>query len=288
MKYLQLAAALLGGALIGLSSNAAAETVIVKLKSYEEVPSVSSVATGHFKAFIDERAGAINYELSYGGLSGQRASRRISTSARHIPTAGYRSIYARPPPRRTRRGLHRPVRSRERSLGKIRGGECDWPSWARASRQSELAELIAAIRAGRRVRQRALGHVPRRRGSRPAPVAHHISTITAPWHARAPLLRCPLAGAYDPLLAARHEVKMKGMRMRLVCAMLCALAVPALAQAPRSPTPPPSTGPSMSSKSRAASTIRGDSPSCRTAACSSPNARDNCSSSSATARRGVR
>ena len=34
---------------------------------------------------------------------------------------------------------------------------------------------------------------------------------------------------------------MKGMR--LVCAMLCALAVPALAQAPRSPTPATVDGP---------------------------------------------
>jgi hypothetical protein len=49
---------------------ASAETVNVKLISYEEVPAVSSTATGRFRAHIDERAGRIDYELSYDGLEG--------------------------------------------------------------------------------------------------------------------------------------------------------------------------------------------------------------------------
>jgi hypothetical protein len=49
---------------------ASAQTVNVKLISYEEVPAVSSPAGGRFQAHIDERAGTIDYQLSYDGLEG--------------------------------------------------------------------------------------------------------------------------------------------------------------------------------------------------------------------------
>ncbi len=64
------AAAILGCASIALAGGAAAETVVAKLKSYEEVPSVSSVASGRFTAFIDRAAGTIDYDLSYQDLEG--------------------------------------------------------------------------------------------------------------------------------------------------------------------------------------------------------------------------
>ncbi len=61
------------GALCGLliaTPMAVAETVAVDLISYQEVPAVSSAASGRFRAFINDKAGTITYELSYTGLTG--------------------------------------------------------------------------------------------------------------------------------------------------------------------------------------------------------------------------
>ena len=48
---------------------ALAEDVFVKLKGFEEVPSVSGPATGSFFARIDSAGGSIAYRLRYSGLS---------------------------------------------------------------------------------------------------------------------------------------------------------------------------------------------------------------------------
>lgn len=61
--------AILGGLLLAAPA-ALAETVTVELESYQEVPAISSAASGSFRAFIDDKAGTISYELSYGGLTG--------------------------------------------------------------------------------------------------------------------------------------------------------------------------------------------------------------------------
>jgi len=47
-----------------------AETVKVHLKGFEEVPAVSTGASGELRLRIDDRAGMIDYELSYDGLQG--------------------------------------------------------------------------------------------------------------------------------------------------------------------------------------------------------------------------
>lgn len=62
--------ALMVAALLALSAPAHAQSVSVPLSSYNEVPSVSSGASGLFRARVDERAGQIAYELSYAGLEG--------------------------------------------------------------------------------------------------------------------------------------------------------------------------------------------------------------------------
>ncbi len=46
------------------------DRIEARLKSYQEVPSVSSAANGRFKATIDRVSGTLSYELSYGGLEG--------------------------------------------------------------------------------------------------------------------------------------------------------------------------------------------------------------------------
>jgi hypothetical protein len=63
---LVLFALLLGAAV----HEAQAETIQATLIGYEEVPSVSTVASGEFRAVINRNGDSIDYELSYSGLEG--------------------------------------------------------------------------------------------------------------------------------------------------------------------------------------------------------------------------
>ena len=49
---------------------ARAETIAASLTGYEEVPAVSTVASGDFRAFINHDDQSIDYELSYSELQG--------------------------------------------------------------------------------------------------------------------------------------------------------------------------------------------------------------------------
>jgi hypothetical protein len=55
-----------------------------RLKGYQEVPAVSSTATGRFKASIDEKSGSIKYELSYSGLEGDVRQAHIHVGQRGV------------------------------------------------------------------------------------------------------------------------------------------------------------------------------------------------------------
>ncbi len=57
-------------------------TISTRLKGVQEVPSVISAAKGRFKAHIDERAGAIDFELSYSGLEGEVRQAHIHVGQR--------------------------------------------------------------------------------------------------------------------------------------------------------------------------------------------------------------
>jgi hypothetical protein len=72
-KTLMVGAGLLGVAIagaVGAHDNDGRFRVATVLKPAEEVPSVSSVAKGFFKATIDANNETISYELSYEGLEG--------------------------------------------------------------------------------------------------------------------------------------------------------------------------------------------------------------------------
>lgn len=64
------AACACAAALLAVAGAATAETVKVHLKGFEEVPSVSTAASGELRLKIDDRAGMIDYELTYEGLQG--------------------------------------------------------------------------------------------------------------------------------------------------------------------------------------------------------------------------
>ena len=57
---------------------------VIRLRSFEEVPAVSSVANGRFRARIDEAAGTITYELSYAGLQGDIRQSHIHFGQRGV------------------------------------------------------------------------------------------------------------------------------------------------------------------------------------------------------------
>jgi len=64
---------LAGIALLGIAGSAFAhdrDGLETRLKGYTEVPSVSSTATGRFKASVNDKATSISYELTYSGLQG--------------------------------------------------------------------------------------------------------------------------------------------------------------------------------------------------------------------------
>lgn len=76
--------ALLFGALYATPAIARDNIVLVPLRSYEEVPAVSSTARGFFKARIREDAGTIQYELSYEGLQGDIRQSHIHFGQRNV------------------------------------------------------------------------------------------------------------------------------------------------------------------------------------------------------------
>lgn len=76
--------ALLLGALYAAPVAARDDIVLVPLRSYQEVPAVSSAARGFFKARIREGAGTITYELSYEGLQGDIRQAHIHFGQRSV------------------------------------------------------------------------------------------------------------------------------------------------------------------------------------------------------------
>jgi len=72
-------------ALLGMGGSAVAdESLNTRLKGYEEVPAVSSAASGRFKAKIDKASGTINYEISYSGLEGDVRQSHIHIGQRGV------------------------------------------------------------------------------------------------------------------------------------------------------------------------------------------------------------
>ena len=55
-----------------------------RLKSYQEVPAVSSGASGRFKASLDKASGSLHYELSYSGLEGDVRQAHIHMGQRGV------------------------------------------------------------------------------------------------------------------------------------------------------------------------------------------------------------
>ncbi|HXF46891.1 MAG TPA: CHRD domain-containing protein [Burkholderiaceae bacterium] len=75
--------ALVGAAFVVVAGMARADTVQARLSGFQEVPSVSTVASGRFKAKIDEHAGSIFWELEFEGLQADATQAHIHFGQRH-------------------------------------------------------------------------------------------------------------------------------------------------------------------------------------------------------------
>jgi hypothetical protein len=65
-------------------SAAHAETIQATLTGYEEVPSVSTVASGEFRGFISRNDDSLDYELTYTGLQGNVTQAHIHFGQRSV------------------------------------------------------------------------------------------------------------------------------------------------------------------------------------------------------------
>jgi len=128
--------------------------VAAELKPTEEVPALSSAASGSFKATIDEAAQTITYEVSYEGLEGAVAQSHIHLGQRSVnggisvflcgnpptvPPAAVPQPPACPPSPATVTGVITPANI----IGPAAQGIA--PSTAT---ENEFDELVAALREG--------------------------------------------------------------------------------------------------------------------------------------------
>ena len=78
-------ATLAGIALLGIAGSAfARDGLEARLKGFNEVPAVSSAASGRFMASVDKSSNTIRYELSYSGLEGDVRQSHIHIGQRGV------------------------------------------------------------------------------------------------------------------------------------------------------------------------------------------------------------
>lgn len=82
MKKLAMITALLVA--LPASTAARAERIQATLTGYEEVPAVSTVATGEFRAMISNDDQFIDYELTYSGLQGDVRQAHVHVAQRSV------------------------------------------------------------------------------------------------------------------------------------------------------------------------------------------------------------
>ncbi|HWJ06314.1 MAG TPA: CHRD domain-containing protein [Steroidobacteraceae bacterium] len=133
-------AALMGAAI------AHAETVHARLISYEEVPAVSSVGSGNFRASIDETAGALHWTLSYEAMEAD-----VTQSHLHLGQASVNGgvfVFLCSNLGNGPAGTQAcPARAGELS-GVIMAGDMVAGATAQGLSPGEFAELVEALRSG--------------------------------------------------------------------------------------------------------------------------------------------
>ncbi len=140
----------LGLCVLGLAAltgpmSAQAETVHASLSGYQEVPAVSTLASGSFRATIDEAAGTIQWQLSYSDLQADAQQSHIHFG-QHSVNGGVSAFFCSNLGNGPAGTQACPARSAELS-GVISSTAIVGPA-AQGISPTEFAELVAAIRSG--------------------------------------------------------------------------------------------------------------------------------------------
>src|SRR5262249_41091843 len=117
-----------------------------RLKGFHEAPVVSTVAKGRFKANIDDKSGAIHYDLSYSGLEGTLMQAPIHLGQRDV-TGGCMACLCQRATDGGGAGLSRTWPQSGTVTGVLQAANVIGPA-AQGVAALEFAEVVAAIRAG--------------------------------------------------------------------------------------------------------------------------------------------
>jgi len=122
------------------------EDIDVKLKSYAEVPSVSSAAKARFKANINKAGTEMSYELSYSGLEGDVRQAHIHFGQRGV-NGGISIWLCQTAINVDPTGLSPTCPQSGTVTGLVQAANVIGPA-GQGIAAGELAEILAAIRAG--------------------------------------------------------------------------------------------------------------------------------------------
>lgn len=121
--------------------------VSTRLVSYQEVPAISSRASGQFRAFIDEQAGTITYKLSYQGLTGDVRQSHIHFG-QHSVNGAISVFLCQTATNVDPTGLAPQCPQSGTVSGLLQSANMAAGTTAQGIAPGEFAELVAAIRAG--------------------------------------------------------------------------------------------------------------------------------------------
>lgn len=122
------------------------QKISARLQSYQEVPSISSNASGRFRATIDDTAGTITYTLSYEGLTGDVRQSHIHFG-QHSVNGGISVFLCQTTTNPDPTGLAPQCPQAGTVTGLLQAANTIGPG-GQGIAAGEFAELIAAIRAG--------------------------------------------------------------------------------------------------------------------------------------------
>ena len=142
------AAALAATVLIGVAASVSAhdDGIDARLKGFQEVPAVSTVAKGRFKATVDHKSGAIHYELSYSGLEGTVTQAHIHIGQRDV-NGGIMVFLCQTATNPDPTGLAPTCPQSGTVTGLLQAGNVIGPA-AQGIAVAEFAEVLAAVRGG--------------------------------------------------------------------------------------------------------------------------------------------
>ena len=121
--------------------------VSTRLQSFQEVPAVSSAASGDFEAVIDDRAGTISYRLSYNGLTGDVGQAHIHFG-QHSVNGNVSVFLCQTATNADPTGLAPQCPQSGTVTGLLQAANMADGTVPQGIAPGEFAELIAAIRAG--------------------------------------------------------------------------------------------------------------------------------------------